>query len=123
MLVDSKETVSRLMTLCKQLLQLDDIIKKYSNYTYENSTIFRRNGKLAANNKLSFVRVSYYTLPRNNLSRSPLFAFLLVPSPCVSEEGTNPQKEYTIIEPAEFLDGPNQPIGKRKYSNTFAKNK
>ncbi|KAK4516293.1 putative tRNA threonylcarbamoyladenosine biosynthesis protein kae1 [Mucor velutinosus] len=73
-------TIAWLLTMRQHMLRLDEIIKRHKTPEHSNCVSFNRRQAHSPNHKLSYIRDTYYTPPRNHKSKLPMFMFRNAPA-------------------------------------------
>lgn len=74
-LEDFGSSIEWLLTMRDHMLGLHNLVKKHSVKTHCNDTTFNQKSKHVPNQKLAYIRDTYYTPPRNERSRLPVFIY------------------------------------------------
>ncbi|KAL7333948.1 hypothetical protein PS15p_202785 [Mucor circinelloides] len=75
LLENFRPTIAWLLTMRHHMLRLNEVIKRNKTKKHSNSTSFNRKQVNSPNPKLSYIRDTYYTPPRNQVSKLPVFIF------------------------------------------------
>lgn len=104
---DFTASLEWLMTMRNQMLQLEKMIQKYSIKKHSNDSTFNRKGKYVPNRKLLYNRDTYYTPPKNEQSKLPVFIYDTSLPEDISERDDVDQEQTTQLNNTGSLDESN----------------
>lgn len=101
-LEDVGASIEWLIAMRDQMLRLENLIKKHSIKKHCNDSTFNRKDKQIPNPKLAYIRDTYYTPPRNEQSKLPVFIYSVSPPEALSE--SSKYHQHKTDDPLDTAD-------------------